>query len=280
MKYLKLYENFDKEQSLGEFINSLSDDEYVIELTNDFIKDIDQSLNLVNAVNLLDEQKKKQLKARIEYYLDNGFIDKDVETSTSVQITEKYGKNVFKSFLKVIKTRKFRKQSDSNFLTLYITDDEEIKNQIRLFKSLEKWYDKYPKSMYVGITLDGHLEYGFYTKGVLDKVGYFKLTNTNLKLLNKIEYIKEDISDLTYKDIVLYGKIKKDLLEYEPEHYNNKSGVLLYDNHLKITFSDLSELYDNKENFSKFVLSKKWGKKVLISVKSQDNLTFFKVKIS
>jgi hypothetical protein len=91
MKYLKLFEDFENYSTFGHWIESLISDDYILELVNLYLKSQNQSLDLPNALNNLDEDERNDLKSKIDYYLENGIKDKDIDTTASVQITENYG---------------------------------------------------------------------------------------------------------------------------------------------------------------------------------------------
>ena len=110
---IKRYLDFIKESqingfnSLGEWIESLMNDEYVRNIVARYTKDSDHSIDLSNAINILDDKTKQEIKAQIDYYLENGIEEKepqftastDLEPLTESEITVA-GKGIFISFLK------------------------------------------------------------------------------------------------------------------------------------------------------------------------------------
>ena len=82
---IKKYKHFIKEgaDNFGEWVENYSDDEYVKNIINRFIKDIDPTIRIANSINLLDDNEQADIKSQIEEYLSNGIEDK--ETSVSVR---------------------------------------------------------------------------------------------------------------------------------------------------------------------------------------------------
>ena len=71
---IKRYLEFIKENladgfdSIGEWVESLYQDEYVKNIVNRYIGEIGSDIRLANAINLLDEQTQKEIKQQIEHY--------------------------------------------------------------------------------------------------------------------------------------------------------------------------------------------------------------------
>ena len=72
---IKRYLDFIKESqindfnSLGEWIESLINDEYVRNIIARYTKDSDHSIDLSNAINILDDNIKDEIKYQIDNYL-------------------------------------------------------------------------------------------------------------------------------------------------------------------------------------------------------------------
>ena len=63
--------------SLGEWVESLIDDSYIQNIITRYTKGSDPSINLSNAINVLDDKEQQEIKAQIDHYLENG-IEKKV----------------------------------------------------------------------------------------------------------------------------------------------------------------------------------------------------------
>ena len=55
--------------SLGEWVESLYDDEYVKNIVNRFLGDVSSDIRLSNAINTLDQSEQDYIKAQIDTYL-------------------------------------------------------------------------------------------------------------------------------------------------------------------------------------------------------------------
>ena len=74
--------------SLGEWVESLIDDDYVKNIISRYTKDIDPDIELSNAINILDERTKYEIKSQIDNYLENGIEEKDPTIVASTDIEE------------------------------------------------------------------------------------------------------------------------------------------------------------------------------------------------
>ena len=88
---IKRYLQFIKENqfggfnSLGEWIESLMDDDYIRNIVIRYTSDIDPSIEISNAINILDERTQEEIKQQVESYLEEGTVDKDPEVLTSTE---------------------------------------------------------------------------------------------------------------------------------------------------------------------------------------------------
>ena len=78
--------------------NNQDDLEFVKGLIGQYLLEIDQKVDLENAINILSDNEKSELKRRIESFLKNE--EKDPDVLASVNITESYGSNVLNTFFK------------------------------------------------------------------------------------------------------------------------------------------------------------------------------------
>ena len=101
-----IQESFNKEEhhSLGEYIEELSkDDQYIQMLIGEYTKEVDASISVSNAINVLDDMSKVELLKRIENHLNGVEGELSVGTSTPVDLLEEsYGKNVLTTFMKCL----------------------------------------------------------------------------------------------------------------------------------------------------------------------------------
>lgn len=310
-KYLEFLKEKNN-NNIGEWVESIYDDYYVKNVVNRFISDIKPNIRLANAINLLEDRQKLDIKNQIDKYLENGIEEKKPDVLASASIDESVevtnaGKSIFTSFLKSLTALGLKEKGPniercpSQFLLFYFYENlsaEDVKAIFSRFKSLSRYlelvdYGKNETSLYFGLKCDGTLEYGVaYDR--LSPIGQFKLSNGVVKWLVSLDSksaasFKKEIVNLTYNDIVLLGKIKMDMKEFKPGYFEKESKATINDK--IITFGyygvgkwgngkmDDADFVEVKNNFSQWILSKKWGSKVLVNVKAQSFWLYLNIKI-
>jgi len=329
-KYLDfLRESHEEFDSFGEWVVSLSDDSYIMNIVNRYIndnekiyggKDINVDIDLDNAINLLDDSVKKEIKYQIEEYLSKGIEDKEPIITSSTDTTELLGesidaqteitiagKGIFSSFLKCL-TALGQKESNPNwmicpedFLLFYHFPDlesEVVKQIFSRFKSLERYlslidYAQNHLNLYFGVNTSGQFEYGIQYEQRFP-IGKFKLSQSVIKWLLSIESksaqsLKKEIVNLNYSDLITLGQIKIDMNSYSPCYFEKKINPMLRDRIITFGFYgvgrwdngklDEGEFQNLKLNFTNWLMSKKWGSKVLISVKPESFWLYFHIKL-
>lgn len=317
---IKRYLEFIKENqindfnSLGEWIESLMDDEYVRNIISRYTKDSDHSIDLSNAINILDDKTKQEIKAQIDYYLENGIEEKepqflistDLEPLTESEITVA-GKGIFISFLKSLTSLGQKEVQPSwekcpdGFLLFYHypnLQSEDVKQVFSRFKSLTRYldiidYQKNETDLYFGIKCDGNFEYGVHYD-VLKPIGQFRLSQSVIKWICQIESksassLKKELVNLTLSDVITLGKIKTDMLTFNPGYHEKKLSPMLKDRIISFGYFgvgrwdngkiDEGELMNVKNNFTTWLLTKRWGSKVLISVKPNSFWLYLHLKL-
>lgn len=317
---IKRYLDFIKESqingfnSLGEWVESLMDDEYVRNIVARYTKDSDHSIDLSNAINILDDKTKQEIKAQIDYYLENGIEEKepqftastDLEPLTESEITVA-GKGIFISFLKSLTSLGQKEIQPSwekcpdGFLLFYHypnLQSEDVKQVFSRFKSLTRYldmvdYQKNETDLYFGIKCDGNFEYGVHYD-VLKPIGQFRLSQSVIKWICQIESksassLKKELVNLTLADVITLGKIKTDMLTFNPGYHEKKLSPMLKDRVISFGYFgvgrwdngkiDEGELMNVKNNFTTWLLTKKWGSKVLISVKPNSFWLYLHLKL-
>jgi hypothetical protein len=330
-KYLEFiseskFENFN---SLGEWIKSISNDEYVMNIVNRYIddnnnlyggEDIGANIDLENAINLLDDKIKSEIKQQIDKYLENGIEEKEpmvlpstdtfdllgesVESQAEVTVA---GKGIFSSFLKSL-TALGLKESNPNwqncpedFLLYYSflnIDSEAVKQIFSRFKSLSRYlhlvdYQHNTLGLYFGVTINGQFEYGIQYDSRFP-IGQFRLSQSVIKWLLSIESksaqsIKKELVNLTYTDLITLGQIKSDMKSFRPGYFEKNLSPMLRDRVITFGFYgvgrwdngklDEGEYQNIKSNFTNWLMTKKWGGKVLISVKPESFWLYFHLKL-
>ena len=314
-RYLEfIKENLNGFNSLGEWIESLMNDEYVRNIVSRYTKDSDHSIDLSNAINILDDKTKQEIKAQIDYYLENGIEEKepqflistDLEPLTESEITVA-GKGIFISFLKSLTSFGQKEVQPSwekcpdGFLLFYHypnLQSEDVKQVFSRFKSLTRYldiidYQKNETDLYFGIKCDGNFEYGVHYD-VLKPIGQFRLSQSVIKWICQIESksassLKKELVNLTLADVITLGKIKTDMLTFNPGYHEKKLSPMLKDRVISFGYFgvgrwdngkiDEGELMNVKNNFTTWLLTKRWGSKVLISVKPNSFWLYLHIKL-
>jgi hypothetical protein len=331
---IKKYLDFIKESSedfnsVGEWIDSLSDDPYILNIVNRYIdddnnlysgKDIKPQIDLENAINLLDEKTKLEIKSQVDQYLQSGIQEKEPIVSPSTETSELLGesldvqsevtvagKGIFTSFLKCL-TALGKKESNpswencpDDFLLYYYFPDleaEVVKQIFSRFKSLSRYiqlldYQQNNVSIYFGVNTYGQFEYGFQYEQRLP-IGQFKLSQSVIKWLLSVDSksaqsLKKEIVNLSYQDLLTIGQIKRDMTTFTPGYFEKRLYPMLRDRIITFAFYgvgkwdngklDEGEYQNIKTNFTNWLMSKKWGGKVLISVKPQSFWLYFHIKL-
>lgn len=315
---IKKYIQFIKEKlTIGEQIESVYTDEYVKNIVNRYINHIDPSIRLANAINLLDKRTQREIKAQVDEYLENGLKDKKVvvsaTTDTSNMVSEAMaqeeislsGKGVFKSFLKSLtalgkKDNKPNYKDCTNDFLLYFKLEgilpESIRSIFSRFKSLSRYidfidYTENEVDLYFGIKTDGYFEYGIGQRKI---IGKFKLNKSTIKWILNIDSkssktLKTHLVNLSYTDILILGKIKNDMINYKPGHFQEKSPVYINDNVISFGYYgvgkwengelSIDDINSIKSNLNDWILSKKWSDKVLFSVKPDKFWLYIHIKL-
>lgn len=305
---IKKYNEFIKENfnSLGEEIESIYQDEYIKNIVNRYIEDIDPSIRISNVINLLDDNIQKEIKSQIDNYLKNGIEDKEPNVIASTETDELLeesmaqeeisvaGKGVFSSFLKSI-TALGKKDNKPNydicpddFLIYYQFDNlssEDVKIVFKRFKSLFRYinlidYGKNEVNLYFGIKINGYFEYGISYENKIP-IGQFKLNKSTINWILRLESksahsLKKDLVNLSFKDIITLGRIKQEMSQYKPGYFEKKSPIYINDKVISFGYYGVGnwnngKLSDDdfntiKTQFNDWVLSKKWSSSVLYSI--------------
>lgn len=330
-RYLEfiLESNLDSFDSLGEWISSLSGDEYIMNIVNRYIddssklyggEDINPQIDLENAINLLDERTKLEIKQQIDDYLQSGIEEKEPviypSTDTSELLGESVqaqseitvaGKGIFTSFLKCL-TALGLKESNPNwklcpedFLLYYYfpnLESEVVKQIFSRFKSLTRYlhlvdYQQNNLNLYFGINTSGQFEYGIQYDQRFP-IGQFKLSQSVIKWMLSLESksahsLKKEIVNLNYLDLMTLGQVKRDMLTFTPGYFEKRLYPMLRDRVITFGFYgvgrwdngrlDEGEYQNVKTNFTNWLLTKKWGSKVLLSVKPESFWLYFHIKL-
>lgn len=310
-------ENYNGFHSLGEWVESLIEDEYIRNIVSRYTKDSDPSIDLSNAINVLDENTQNEIKSQIDNYLQNGIEEKeaDILVSTDIeQLTEALadeitiaGKGIFASFLKSLTSLGQKEGQPSwekcpdNFLLYYYypnLQSDVVKQVFSRFKSLTRYislldYQKNEVDLYFGVRCDGEFEYGLHYDNNIP-IGKFKLSQSTIRWICQLDSksassLKKELVNLTYIDVMTLGKIKSDMASFQPGYCEKKLSPTIKDKVISFGYYgigkwdngklDEGEFQNIKNNFTTWLLSKKWGSKVLISVKPMSFWVYLHIKL-
>ncbi len=317
---LKKYIDFIKEDStgfnsIGEWVESLIDDDYIKNIVNRYTNEIDPDIDLSNAINILDKRTQSEIKSQIEQYLQNGIEEKEPEMVASTDLEElteseitMAGKGIFSSFLKSL-TALGQKMMEAtwekcpeNFLLFYYypnMSSQDVKSIFNRFKSLSRYsdiidYGKNEVNLYYGVKCDGNFEYGVMYDDKLSPIGQFRLSSSSIKWITTLQSqsahsLKKELVNLNISDIITLGKIKTDMKGFNPGYHEKRLAPMMKDKVISFGYYgigkwdngklDDGELMNVKNNFTTWVVSKKWGSKVLISVKPQSFWLYIHIKL-
>jgi len=300
-KYFEFSE-YGKYNTLGEYIESLCDDDFIKSLVGEYTKNSDPKIRVSNSVNVLDDYEKIQLLKRVESHINGS--DSEPEITTSAEINESYGKGVFTTFLKCLtalglKENQPSKEIPNNFLFVFKfekLDYLKVESVFKRFKSLQITEINYEPDMklYFGVTTNGSLEYGYIIADKFNKIGSFQLKTSVLNWiktsdLKSISTFKKVISDLSYNDIILLGKIKSEMDKFKLEYFEQKMIPQVQDK--IITFGyygygnwnmgklNEEDLIKFKESAKEFLSNYKWSDNTLISVYANKFWIYIKIKL-
>ena len=305
-------ENFsDYDGSLGGYISGLAEnDPRVCDIVSSYTQDIDQSVDMYNAIEVLGDGVKISLLKSVENHI-NGVeaelkvSDTSVKESPHEEVLEEAngGKGVFTSFLKSLTALGFKENvvsndNKSNFLFMFRfvgVDGSDVKQVFKRFKSLQQVHIEEEKrlSLYYGVRTDGMLEYGVYIDE-MEPIGEFKLkgrefNNYKISKLKSLSGFKKSMVELDYKDLVTMLKLKQVMSEYDPGQVNSKmqpeinGRIMTFGYYGYGTWSvgninpqDLGDIKDNiKEHLSKY----KWTKDCLIAVDARNFWVYINIKL-
>ena len=307
-----IQESFSKENhhSLGEYIEQLAEnDEFIQMIVGQMTGDIDSSIRMSNAINLLDDLEKVELLKRVENHL-NGVEGKThvaatVDAKTVEPIDEAYGKNVLNTFFKCLTALGFKENSPQTnevpteflmFFKLSGVDSSRIEGVFRRFKSLQSInvdYSHPTMGLYFGIKCDGLFEYGYYYDELIP-IGQFKLTKSiynqiKLSELKSASGLKKILVNLNFEDIVLMSKIKVEMDKFSPGYFEQKMVPQILERTMTFGYYgvgkwdngqlDAGEFENVKNNLKTFLMKYKWSEKIMISVQPSKFWVYIQIKL-
>ncbi len=304
-------ENFSEyDGSLGEYISGLAEkDVRVSEIVASYTKDVDQSVDISNAVEILSDTVKISLLKSVENHINGVEAELKVSTSSVDEspeeaLEESFGsKGVFTSFLKSLTALGFKdnvvsRDTKSNFLFMFRfvgANGVDVKQVFKRFKSLQEVTIDEEKrlSLYYGVRTDGMLEYGIYIDD-MEPVGEFKLkrrefNNYKVSKLKSLSGFKKSMVELDYEDLVTMLKLKQVMSEFDPgqvqskmqPEINNRIMTFGYYGYGTWSAGNISpqDLEDVKNNVKEHLSKYKWTKNCLMAVDARNFWIYINIKL-
>lgn len=300
----------DKYHSMGEYIEKeFGDDEYALNIVSQHTKDIDPTIRLANAVNLLPEETQNLILDLITKHREGETEEPtevtayvDVNLSESVIVS---GKNMFKCFMKVLTalgqkdTKPVWEKTPDTFLIFFrtIPIDTIVVNSVM---SRYSYFDTFIKSidythnechLYYGIKTDGNFEYGISTDDQVIPVGQFRISKGIFNWLITLDSpsasnLKREMIGLDPTRLFLLGTIKMEMLKFRSD-FQSQSQMRpeIHDGVITFGYSGVGrwnsgvmepEDLDRVKQSVKTYLSKyRWSEKIQVSVRTGSNFWLF-----
>jgi len=216
--------------TLGKYVSDLAEkDDYIKTLIGEYTGDIDPSITMANAINILDDDDKLDILKRVEYHVngEEGEVDVDVhEVEEVIEENTSFGKGVFTTFLKCLTALglKDNKPEVNNippeYLVIFKFEDvpyEKVKSVFNRFKSLSRVEieGSISVNLFFGLNVSNVISYG-----VGDTViGSFKLGKRELNTFEKTNIsslagFRKVISGLDINEIRLLSTIKNSMSDF------------------------------------------------------------------
>lgn len=300
---IKKFNLFIKENiEFGDYVEKQMKDENINRLILPYIKDSKKDLKIANAINILDQDKKDEIKNIIDNYLENGLSNKtDISVST---VIESSGKGIFNTFLKAlsaISASSIIKKIKKDFLLFYIIESIEPQLLIEIFqrfKSLSHYITDLEinekVSLFYGINYQLTLEYGLMIQETKYVFGNFKMNKSNVEELKNSGFkssllIKKDLESIDYPSLQIMGKIVKDIDSIPIIEFKKKSDISIINSNLKFGYygvgiwkngeMDETDLINYKEIINKWITKTKWKDNVLYKIYCKDFWLIIEIKI-
>lgn len=301
---IKKYLNFIKENKFGDYVQKHMENEDIKRLILPFLKGYETDLNISNIVELLDNNQKNEIKKIINNYINNGLTSKkNIDVSTNIHIEESSGKGVFSTFLKAttaINKKLTIKQKEEYIIYIHSEQiDYELLNSIfSRFKSLSFYLNNIKDeqeniTLFFGLKDNLIIEYGLNIQDKVYLFGYFIVNNSNFNWLissdfKSIALLNTEFKKISFEYLKNISKVKKDIKNIPIFDYKKiiepslSNGILRWGYYGVGTWNsgklNEEELNQYKELVKKWILSNKWGEKVLFKLSANDFWLIIEIK--
>ncbi|NBO23026.1 hypothetical protein EBU94_06785 [bacterium] len=297
--------------SFGEWVEKLAQkDDYILNMVSDHIKDFDPTIRIANAVNLLDESTKEFIYDMITKYQEEEQGDISVDTyvplkeNVDSKKTPESGKNMFKSFLKVLTALGYKdikpvweKMPDS-FLTLFKSPMMDIKNLKEVFvryKFFDEFLNKINYSnneclLYFGIKNDLVFEYGLSSETERVVIGKFPINQSTINWILLLDSsssanLKRMMVGYNYKNIQVISKLRSKVNAYKkPEYFTIEDDIVRLGFYGEGKWDsgkmDPSSLEAFKQEFIQFMIKSKLSNNFKMNVTTDKFWVYVNLKIN
>lgn len=275
----------------------IEDDPYLKEVTAPFLRGIDPTIRLANAIDMLSDFDKRQVYDAVVRRME--------ATNESAQAqAQSGGRNVFKSFLKCItslglsRVNKVARPGQLIYFETHECADDMVAQSLNRFRSLSAIHTARPSGsmvrMYFGIDGDLRLSYGISGPNGQSELGAFALGKGAFKWLQELAspsaaQLRSDLFPVHWDDMLLLRKVFKFMTEY-PIGEKGKAQPLFEASTLCFSYYGVSK-WDNgvidageyaniKTNLKTRLTTMPWHDRILVRVSADSfNLSIcFKVK--
>jgi len=303
-------EDIEKENnSFGEWVEKLAQkDDYILNMVSQHIKEFDPTIRIANAVNLLDDSTKEFIYDMIIKYQEDQQGETNVSTyvpiKESVENVTTSGKNMFKSFLKVLTAMGYKdikpvwEKMPDTFLTLFktpMTDVKRLKEILIRFRYFDEFINKIGYSnneclLYFGIKNDLVFEYGISSETERIVIGKFTLNQSSMNWILLLDSsssanLKRMMVDYNFKNIQVISKLRSKVIGYKkPEFFSIENDVV------KLGFygegkwdgkkMDPQSFESFKQDFIQFMIKSKLSNNFKMNIFSDNLWVYVNLKIN
>jgi hypothetical protein len=290
------FKNWISESKLINFslwVSNLTEkDPSLLDIIDEYIEDKDPTIGLENLLDTLNSSQKENLRKRIEDKLSK---DSPKQVTTSIQSIDPIRqKTLFKLFVKTlsfIDGIEVEKKPKRDWLVYFTTKKiwrEKLLNLSTRITSINQEVEKIPGDQkwvkaFWGVKNDGLFCYGFYTKSEFYPIQEVKFTGNFSRYISSLGAkilweIKRDFMEVTPQNLLLLGKIKTSVDEFD---FPSSDKFSLWEKHL-LHFSwyglgvwssreiDTSSFEKIKEEIKEKLRSYRWSNKVKISLRAEE----------
>jgi hypothetical protein len=321
---IKKYSDFiteSTESTTGQWVEKqLEGNKDLVKIVNKYINNISPDISVSNAVNLLSDYDQKVLIKEIEDTISGhqdhteviattDVVNENTATMDEIEKVAISGKYTFNCFLYVLTALQSKlepnwKDCPRDYYAYWSCDGDkmDISDLLSRYRSLQIGAQhiqqaKKTSGLFYGVSFNNntvYLDYGVLVDGERILMGQFKMTDSVLiSILNKpnksLNSFRKELKDTTIRIIKLFMIVKRELLEYKPSNYQERSPIQITNGVMSFGLYgvgkwdgmnlDQGEYENIKQNFKTWLTKYNWSEKILVSVKPHNYWIYFNIKI-